>query len=136
MTRATQDDERVALEASEVADRGPAALATERPLGTLRAPDFFGEMGVMTGEPRSADVVAITDVECYRLDKPGLKKILEARPEIAQAFSKSTALRRVELSAAQEHLDEQAQQDRLASEETRILDRMQEFFGLERTTRI
>ncbi len=105
-------------------------------LATLEAPAVFGEMGVMTGEPRSADVVAITDVECYRLDKPGLKKILEARPEIAQAFSKSTALRRVELSAAQEHLDEQAQQDRLASEETRILDRMQEFFGLERTTRI
>ena len=43
--------------------------ASRRPSRTLTAPDFFGEMGLMTGEPRTADVVATTDVDCFRLGK-------------------------------------------------------------------
>jgi CRP-like cAMP-binding protein len=105
-------------------------------LATIEAPSFFGEMGLMAGEPRTADVVAVTDVECYRLDKPGLARILEDRPEIAAQFSKTLAKRRVELLAAAGDLDEEAQRARMASEESRILDRIQDFFGLARTSRV
>src|SRR5262249_26781961 len=31
----------------------------------LQAPDFFGEMALMTGEPRTADVIATSDVDCF-----------------------------------------------------------------------
>src|SRR5262249_14761166 len=31
----------------------------------IEAPGFFGEMGLMTGEPRTATVIAVTDCECY-----------------------------------------------------------------------
>ncbi len=109
--------------------------ATSKTVATVEAPGFFGEMGLMTGEPRSADVVALTDVECYRLDKTGLQRVLEERPEAAEQFSKTLALRRVELAAAVEGLDAEAKRARMASEETRILDKIQEFFGLTRTTR-
>jgi CRP-like cAMP-binding protein len=105
-------------------------------VATIEAPSFFGEMGLMTGEPRSADVVAVTDVECYRLDKPGLQRILEERPEVAEQFSKTLAKRRVELATAVEGLDAEARRARMASEETRILDKIQEFFGLARTTKV
>jgi small-conductance mechanosensitive channel len=105
-------------------------------LATIDAPSFFGEMGLMAGEPRTADVIAVTDVECYRLDKPGLAHILEERPEIAEQFSKTLAKRRVELLAAAEDLDEEAQKARRASEESRILERIQGFFGLARTSRV
>jgi small-conductance mechanosensitive channel/CRP-like cAMP-binding protein len=104
-------------------------------IATIEAPGFFGEMGLMTGEPRAADVIALTDVECYRLDKVGLARVLEERPEAAEQFSKTLAKRRVELFAASEGLDEEARHARLASEQNRILDRIQEFFGLERTTK-
>ena len=104
-------------------------------VATIDAPSFFGEMGLMTGEPRTADVVAMTDVECYRLDKVGLQRVLEERPEAAEQFSKTLARRRVELVAATEGLDEEARHARLATEQNRILDKIQEFFGLERTTK-
>ena len=51
-------------------------------VATLTAPDFFGEMGLMTGEPRKADVVAKTDVECFRLPQATFETVLTGRPEI------------------------------------------------------
>ncbi|HEY6458641.1 MAG TPA: mechanosensitive ion channel family protein [Polyangiaceae bacterium] len=102
-------------------------------LATVEAPNFFGEMGLMTGEPRTADVVAMTDVECYRLDKTGLQRILEERPAVAEQFSKTLAKRRTELVAVAEGLDDEAMRARMLHEESRILDRIQLFFGLERT---
>jgi len=49
-------------------------------VATLSAPDFFGEMGLMTGEPRAADVVATTDVDCFRLGKETFERVLLGRP--------------------------------------------------------
>jgi CRP-like cAMP-binding protein/small-conductance mechanosensitive channel len=95
----------------------------------LTAPGFFGEMGLLTGAPRRADVVALTDVECYRLDKAGLEQILKERPEVAEALSKAVAARDVGLDAATEGIDDEA---RHARAEARILDKIQEFFGLSR----
>src|SRR6202011_2060773 len=109
-----------------------SASQATRAVATIEAPSFFGEMGLMTGEPRTADVVALTAVECYRLDKPGLQRILEERPEVAEQFSKTLAKRRVELAKALDGLDEEAGRARMATEQIRILDRIQEFFGLAR----
>ena len=64
----------------------------------LEAPDFFGEMGLMTGEPRLADVVAITDVVCFRLEKGAFESIVQRRPELALEFSQVLARRRVPCS--------------------------------------
>ncbi|HEX8789947.1 MAG TPA: cyclic nucleotide-binding domain-containing protein [Polyangiaceae bacterium] len=109
---------------------------TSKTVAAIEAPSFFGEMGLMTGEPRSADVVAMTDVECYRLDKEGLQKVLTERPEAAAEFSKTLAERRLELASALGDLDAEARKSRMASEESRILNRIQDFFGLARTTKI
>src|SRR6266436_2935624 len=74
--------------------------------------DFFGERGMMTGEPRSATVTALSDVECYRLDKEAFNDILQRRPEIAENISEILARRRVELEAALEDLDEETRRER------------------------
>jgi small-conductance mechanosensitive channel len=102
----------------------------------LEAPSFFGEMGMMTGEPRRADIVAVTEVDCYRLDKTGLQQILQERPEVASEISRTLARRDVELAAVLEDLDEEAQKARRAHAEVTMLDRIQTFFGLERTTQV
>jgi small-conductance mechanosensitive channel/CRP-like cAMP-binding protein len=104
-------------------------------VATIDAPSFFGEMGLLTGEPRRADVVAVTDVECYRLDKVGLERILKERPEIADEISHTIAAREVGLDAVLEGLDEQARKARMEHAQSRILDKIQVFFGLARTTR-
>ena len=105
-------------------------------VATIDAPSFFGEMGMLTGEPRRADVIALTDVECYRLDKTGLEQVIRQRPEIAEEISRTLAKRDVELATVLEGLDEEARRERLAHAETNMLDKIQEFFGLTRTTRI
>jgi small-conductance mechanosensitive channel len=105
-------------------------------VAAIEAPGFFGEMGMLTGEPRRADVVALTDVECYRLDKTGFERILHDRPEVAAQISGTLARRDVELATALEGLDEEARKARMAHAETRMLDKIQQFFGLERTTQI
>lgn len=94
-------------------------------LGTIQAPDFFGEMGLMTGEPRIADVVAKTDVECFRLRKEGFEKVLLKRPEIAKELSSLLAERRMSLlSAAGDRTKTRGE------EEERIFEAIGRFFGL------
>jgi small-conductance mechanosensitive channel/CRP-like cAMP-binding protein len=104
-------------------------------VASINAPGFFGEMGLLTGEPRGADVIATTDVECYRLDKEGLERILHDRPQIAEQMAHTVAARQVELESVLEELDEQARRARTATAQTHILDSIQSFFGLTRTTR-
>jgi len=99
-------------------------------VATLDAPDYFGEMGLMTGEARTADVVALCDVECYRLDREGFEKVLRDRPEIAQGISEVMAKRRVALQAAREGLDAATKRAREATEQERILEKIRDFFGL------
>jgi small-conductance mechanosensitive channel/CRP-like cAMP-binding protein len=103
----------------------------EARVNTINAPGFFGEMGLMTGAPRTADVVALTDVECYRLDKEAFKKIITDRPEVVAEMSKMLAKRRVDLTAVTEGLDDEAKKAREATEQAAIFGRIRNFFGLE-----
>ncbi|OLE52002.1 MAG: hypothetical protein AUG51_20065 [Acidobacteria bacterium 13_1_20CM_3_53_8] len=96
----------------------------------LNKGDFFGEMGLMTGEPRTATVVARTDVECYRLDKEAFNDILRRRPEIAEDISHVLARRRVELDAVRENLNEEAKRRRMRRAQGDFLQRIRSFFTL------
>ncbi|APR87120.1 Potassium efflux system KefA protein [Minicystis rosea] len=107
---------------------------TNRAVAKIQAPGFVGEMGLMTGEPRTATVVALTEVECYRLDKEAFNKIMADRPEIAKEISSVLAARNVELQAVREDLDEGAKQMALEAEHRRMLGTIRRFFGLEEDT--
>ena len=100
-----------------------------RVMATLDAPEIFGEMGLMTGAPRGADVVAKTDVECLRLDKPTFERVLLARPDAAKELADKLALRR-----AHNTLTENMNAAELAAhhqnEAARILGGIKAFFGL------
>jgi small-conductance mechanosensitive channel/CRP-like cAMP-binding protein len=102
----------------------------EKVIAKLDSPDFFGEMGLMTGAPRSATVVALTEVECYRLDKEAFHRIMHERPEIAREISGLLADRQVELAAAREDMDAEAKERCLAAEKNRLRGTIQRFFGL------
>jgi small-conductance mechanosensitive channel len=92
--------------------------------------DFFGEMGMMTGAPRSATVFAQTDMLCYRLDKGAFQEIISRRPEIAEDISHVLARRRVELEQVREELSEEAMRLLKDKTQTALLDRIREFFRL------
>jgi len=99
-------------------------------VATLHQGDFFGEMGMMTGEPRSATVIALSDVECFRLDKDAFQDIVHQRPEIAEDISHVLAQRKVELDAIREDLSEEARQARLNQHQSDVLRRIRSFFKL------
>jgi small-conductance mechanosensitive channel/CRP-like cAMP-binding protein len=102
----------------------------ERPVARLGRGNLFGEMGLMTGAPRTATVVAITDVECYRLDKEVFKAVLKDRPELAERAAEILARRTLGLEAARHELDEEAKRRHLESATTDFLGRIRGFFGL------
>ena len=91
---------------------------------------FFGEMGLLTGAPRSATVIAQTDVFCYRLDKEGFLAILKKRPEMAAEISRLLATRKAELDAVREGLDQAAARQRAQRTQADLLNRIRSFFGL------
>ena len=99
-------------------------------IATLHQGDFFGEMGMMTGEPRAATVIALSEVECYRVDKEAFHDIMHSRPEIAEDISEVLALRRVELDAVREDLNEEAKRARLRQHQGDLLHRIRHFFKL------
>jgi small-conductance mechanosensitive channel/CRP-like cAMP-binding protein len=96
----------------------------------LSAPDFFGEMALITGGRREASVIAITDIECLRVDRAAFGALLERRPEIAKEVAEVLAERRVALDAARENLDAESRNLRMRGEQHRILSAVQNFFGL------
>jgi small-conductance mechanosensitive channel/CRP-like cAMP-binding protein len=95
---------------------------------------FFGEMGLITGEPRTATVIARSEVDTYRLDKEAFEEVLRSRPAIAAEVSGILAARRIELEAARESLDAAARARRLRNTRNALLERIQLFFGLEEQT--
>ncbi len=107
-----------------------ATAEGERRVAVLSAPSFFGEMALMTGQAREATVVALTEVECLRIDKAGFQEVLQQRPAIAERISEILATRRVELDAVREDLAPDLQSKRISSENVRILTGIKQFFGL------
>ena len=104
--------------------------AVSESIATLHIGDFFGEMGMMTGEPRMATVMALSNVECYRLDKEAFNDVLRSRPEIAEDISRVLARRRAELDAARENLNEEAKRERMKYHQVDLLARIKHFFAL------
>jgi len=102
----------------------------ERPIAELEAPSFFGEHGLMTGAPRSATIVALTEVECYRLDKAGFQHTLQARPDVARELAVVLAKRQQGLLAARADLDAETRARLAATDSKQILKKIQAFFGL------
>jgi len=57
-----------------------------RTINNLHENDFFGEMSLLTGEPRSATVVAAEETTVIQIRKSGLKSIFEANPELVKSI--------------------------------------------------
>lgn len=60
-----------------------SADGKELALNYLDAPAHFGEMSLVDAEPRSADVIAATDVEVLGLDSKDLSDAIKLQPRLA-----------------------------------------------------
>jgi CRP-like cAMP-binding protein len=59
----------------------------------LRADEFFGEMSLLTNEPRNATVMAEGVTELFILEKYNFEKILMKNPAIAEKIRKTNDAR-------------------------------------------
>ncbi len=110
---------------------GGAAGSEEVLVGQIRAGEFFGEMSLLTGEPRSATVRCATDIVAFEVRKPDLEQLVTQRPALALAITEKVAERRLR---SQRRLAE-ANAAPPSEEETRsltaqILGRMRGLFGM------
>jgi hypothetical protein len=58
------------------------ASGKQNPLGDLKEGAFFGEMSILTGQPRMASVVALARCELLELDRPALDGITKSHPHV------------------------------------------------------
>ena len=68
---------------------GPSGADTQ--VATIQAGEFFGELSLLTGEPRGATVTPVTDCVVTEIGKEAMSKLLEARPELAGILSHALA---------------------------------------------
>ena len=94
-------------------------------LRTLSEGEFFGEMGLFTGEPRTATVVAQEETEVLEIKHTCLKPILEENPDLVERFVDIIEERRAKLTEANtiQATDSQAMK-------SGMFDSIRKFFGL------
>jgi ATP-binding cassette subfamily B protein len=69
----------------------------QRRVSVLRDSQYFGEMALLTGEPRSASVRTMTASELYALSREDFLRLLESMPSVRQAVVATAAARRAAL---------------------------------------
>lgn len=109
----------------------PYEGGTERALAILGAGDYFGEMSLMTGVPRSATVKTLEDMELLILDRDALRPILMSDPAVAERLSQTLAKRRGEHEeTAQAAAMEEEAPSATGDLPGLLLARIRRFFGL------
>jgi small-conductance mechanosensitive channel len=97
-----------------------------RIINKLRVNDFFGEMSLLTGQPRSATVAAEEETEVLEIRKSALKPIFESNPTLMDAIGEIIEDRRVKLSPEREPEAE----SEYKSSEKGVLAALKRFFGV------
>ena len=107
----------------EVTARGVGGHETH--VADLAAPAFFGEMALLTGEPRAATVRAKGDAELLIVERCGFEELFKTRPTVAEAVSRTLATRQSEL---RERREQSVVTESTESRSRRLLAKMQAIF--------
>ncbi|MCA1593460.1 MAG: mechanosensitive ion channel family protein [Acidobacteria bacterium] len=96
-----------------------------RTLNTLREGDFFGEMALFTGEPRTASVIAAEETEVLEIGHAAMKNLFETNPDLVESLSHTINERRAGLAA--QSATPMSEEDTPAG----ILNKIRRFFRLD-----
>ena len=92
---------------------------------TLHEGEFFGEMGLFTGEPRTATVVAEEETEVLEINHLCIKPILESNPELVEIFSNLIEERRALLNEQHNSLETMQPKNQVG-----VFNSIKKFFGI------
>jgi small-conductance mechanosensitive channel/CRP-like cAMP-binding protein len=94
--------------AVQLSDNG---AAPPRTLTNLEEGKFFGEMALLTGEPRSATVIAMEETEVFEIGHDAVEQLFATNPYLAEALSRAVAERRALLKSSTEMKPEELDQE-------------------------
>ncbi|MBS2030131.1 MAG: mechanosensitive ion channel family protein [Deltaproteobacteria bacterium] len=97
----------------------------EQEVARLRRGEFFGEMSLLTGEPRSATVLAATDATLVTMHRGAFAEVLAQHNTVAGELAEILARRRAHLAEAKAGADDTQNQ---RAESKRIFGRLRELF--------
>lgn len=97
----------------------------QRTINNLRANDFFGEMSLLTGQPRTANVIADEETEVLQIKKTAIKPLFAANPELMKAICEIVENRRELLKTTTD--DGEAEH---IAEDGGVLVSIKRFFGM------
>jgi small-conductance mechanosensitive channel len=95
-----------------------------RTVATLNEGDFFGEMALFTGEPRTANVLALEETEVLEIGHAAMKRVFDTNPDLVESLSFIMAERRQGLASP---TDSDATHQHTSAG---ILSSIKRFFGL------
>src|SRR5436190_4431090 len=105
--------------AVQISDRGGPRTVAE-----LTEGNFFGEMAMFTGEPRTANIVALEETEVLEIGHTAMKHIFETNPGLAESISWTIAERQAALAK------DSASAQPSIQETAGLLSSIKRFFGL------
>ncbi|MBD0371523.1 MAG: mechanosensitive ion channel [Pyrinomonadaceae bacterium] len=103
----------------QISDNGRSRI-----VAVLKDGDFFGEMALFTGEPRTANVIAMEETEVLEIGHQAMKHLFDTNPDLVEALSHIIAERRIGLTAKQEDAE------RHAEESAGLISSIKRFFGM------
>ncbi|HLH75574.1 MAG TPA: mechanosensitive ion channel family protein [Candidatus Binataceae bacterium] len=113
--------------------RGQVEISARAPgggrlhLGNLTPPAFFGEIALMTGEPRTASVIARSEVEVVELNRQAFADLFRRRPAALEEIS---AVMDQRLSETRERLRNAGETGERRGERGWLVSKMRELFDL------
>jgi len=102
----------------------------ESRVANLQSGMFFGEMSLLTGEPRSATIVAATEVLVFEIAKEDMAALLGSRLELAEVLAHAVTARKLlnsELAAKSDALSGTVRKTSVAAQ---LVGKILSFFGL------
>ena len=104
---------------------------TEKEVARLSRGEFFGEMALLTGEPRTASVTAFDDLTVLVIHKEALQTMLQRKPALAEEIAQIVEVRRQGLRAIRDMKDLSQERRAQIREGTSVLaQRIKAFFGI------
>jgi branched-chain amino acid transport system substrate-binding protein len=100
-------------------------------MSQLTAGSFFGEMCLLTGEPRAATITAATDVLLYEITKDTMAELLQNRPVIAGKISEIIAKYRKSTQEVKEKLANSEHDEDSGHLTAQLLGKIKHFFGID-----
>lgn len=98
----------------------------QKTVNRLGVNDYFGEMSLLTGEPRSATVIADVETKVLRIRKEALQPIFENNPDLVQTICELIEERRALLNSEAEA----AAEEEMMTSQRGVLKSIRKFFGL------